>query len=70
LRVALKTTSDSGIFEGVGAFKAGQTFVPRIDGFGGALLDVTNLVGKVTFESVAGSAGTRDDGRRRLKALR
>jgi hypothetical protein len=52
LRVALKATSDSGIFEGVGAFKAGQTFVPRIDGFGGALLDVTNLMGKVTFESV------------------
>jgi hypothetical protein len=36
----------------VGAFKAGQTFVPRINGFGGALLDVTNLMGKVTSESV------------------
>jgi hypothetical protein len=29
----------------VGAFKAGQTFVPRINGFGGVLLDVTNLMG-------------------------
>jgi hypothetical protein len=36
----------------VGAFNAGQTFVPRINGFGGALLDVTNLMGKVTSESV------------------
>jgi hypothetical protein len=50
----------------VAVFRAGQFFVPRINGFGGPLLDVTNLMGKVTSESVRWFAGTRVAGRRRL----